>query len=217
VDVFGGYEATRVSSQAREIPANARSDPSPEALHWAWTCSALRKSASEQGFKPTPGLEPGTPSLRVKRVHGADSAISLQIARPVRRAESVEVRGSPQRSSDVFQRCSNSRPSGWGGLENRYPSLGGSRVRIPPPPLNQAVPDQGAASVRACAVSQTAALSLWKSEEGFRSPLVCRHEERRHRPLLPPSPREVGIENIDQPRPKSGSVIDSPASPWSWL
>ena len=26
---------------------------------------------------------------------------------------------------------------GYGGLENRYPSLGGSRVRIPPPPLNQ--------------------------------------------------------------------------------
>src|SRR4051794_19408383 len=25
-----------------------------------------------------------------------------------------------------------------GGLENRYPSLGGSRVQIPPPPLNQA-------------------------------------------------------------------------------
>src|SRR6266545_2197337 len=25
-----------------------------------------------------------------------------------------------------------------GGLENRYPSLGGSRVQIPPPPLHQA-------------------------------------------------------------------------------
>src|SRR3954451_23818834 len=25
-----------------------------------------------------------------------------------------------------------------GGLENRYPSLGGSRVQIPPPPLNRA-------------------------------------------------------------------------------
>src|ERR671923_29770 len=57
--------------------------------------------------KPTPGLEPGTPSLRVKRVRGAHSAIYLQIARSVRSAESVEVRRSPQRSGDVFQRCSN--------------------------------------------------------------------------------------------------------------
>jgi hypothetical protein len=35
-----------------------------------------------------------------------------------------------------------------GGLENRYPSLGGSRVQIPPPPLYQAetrtvTPDAG--------------------------------------------------------------------------
>ena len=29
-----------------------------------------------------------------------------------------------------------------GGLENRYPSLGGSRVQIPPPPLDQAVSAQ---------------------------------------------------------------------------
>src|SRR6266540_5334359 len=50
-------------------------------------------------------IEPGTPSLRVKRVYGADSAIFLQNARSVRWNESVEVRESPQRSSDVFQRC----------------------------------------------------------------------------------------------------------------
>ena len=62
--------------------------------------------------KPTPGLEPGTPSLRVKRVHGADSAISLQSGRSIRAAESVGVHGSPQRSSDVFQRCSNRSTSG---------------------------------------------------------------------------------------------------------
>jgi hypothetical protein len=57
--------------------------------------------------EPTPGLEPGTPSLRVKRVEQADSAISLQMRESCETAESVEVRGSPQRSSDVFQRCSN--------------------------------------------------------------------------------------------------------------
>jgi hypothetical protein len=57
--------------------------------------------------KPTPGLEPGTPSLRVKRVSLADRAISLQIRGSSQTAESVEVRRSPQRSSDVFQRCSN--------------------------------------------------------------------------------------------------------------
>jgi hypothetical protein len=58
-------------------------------------------------LEPTPGLEPGTPSLRVKRVYCADSVISLQIVRSVRAAESVDVHRSPQRSSDVFQRCSN--------------------------------------------------------------------------------------------------------------
>ena len=58
-------------------------------------------------LEPTPGLEPGTPSLRVKRVSHADSAISLQMRESCETAESAEVRRSPQRSSDVFQRCSN--------------------------------------------------------------------------------------------------------------
>jgi hypothetical protein len=32
-----------------------------------------------------------------------------------------------------------------GGLENRYPSLGGSRVQIPPPPLTRPFPQNGTA------------------------------------------------------------------------
>jgi hypothetical protein len=58
-------------------------------------------------LKPTPGLEPGTPSLRVKRVYLADFAICLQMPESRQTTKSVEVRRSPQRSSDVFQRCSN--------------------------------------------------------------------------------------------------------------
>ena len=58
-------------------------------------------------LEPTPGLEPGTTSLRVKRVYLADFAICLQMPESRQTTKSVEVRRSPQRSSDVFQRCSN--------------------------------------------------------------------------------------------------------------
>jgi hypothetical protein len=61
--------------------------------------------------KPTPGLEPGTPSLRVKRVQLADSAIPCK-------CEGVRdrrVRRSPRKST-ALQRCVptvfQSRPSG---------------------------------------------------------------------------------------------------------
>jgi hypothetical protein len=51
----------------------------------------------------------GDPSLRVKRVQLVEPRISLQIRESCETAESVEVHRSPQRSSDVFQRCSNLR------------------------------------------------------------------------------------------------------------
>jgi hypothetical protein len=54
--------------------------------------------------KPTPGLEPGTPSLRVKRVCLTDFAISLQMRKWCETAESVEVHRSPQKST-ALQRC----------------------------------------------------------------------------------------------------------------
>src|SRR6266542_1556744 len=41
-----------------------------------------------------------------------------------------------------------------GGLENRYPSLGGSRVQIPPPPFNQASLESRPAAVWWFAVSR---------------------------------------------------------------
>jgi hypothetical protein len=57
------------------------------------------------------------------------------------------------------------------GLENRFGPLGPTRVQIPPPPLNQAAPGPGAASVLAPTVSRTATLSPWKSVEVRRNPL----------------------------------------------
>jgi hypothetical protein len=49
------------------------------------------------------------------------------------------------------------------GLENRYPSLGGSRVRIPPPPLDEAVPGADLCLPPAPDGPHTAALSPLKS------------------------------------------------------
>ena len=86
-------------SASKELPSVRRGTVAEPPEQW--------KNPAREGAKPTPGLEPRTPSLRVKRVYSAESAISLQIARSVRGVESAEVRGIPQRSSDVFQRCSN--------------------------------------------------------------------------------------------------------------
>jgi hypothetical protein len=49
------------------------------------------------------------------------------------------------------------------GLENRYPSLGGSRVQIPPPPLNQAVRRPVAGTQAAAGCFLTAAVDSWES------------------------------------------------------
>jgi hypothetical protein len=89
---------------------------------------------------------------------------------------SGERRGSRLRLTTVcggsFLARRGGRADECGGLENRYPSLGGSRVRIPPPPLNQAVPGKEAASVRVRAVSQTATRSPCKSVDVSGSPLI---------------------------------------------
>jgi hypothetical protein len=60
------------------------------------------------------------------------------------------------------------------GLENRYPSSGGSRVRIPPPPLTKRVPASEPASRMIVHGFPTAALRPWKSVEVQRSPLAAR-------------------------------------------
>jgi len=57
--------------------------------------------------KPTPGLEPGTPSLRVKRVYSPISQSACKIDGSALTPDSVQLHRTPQRSSDVFQRCSN--------------------------------------------------------------------------------------------------------------
>jgi hypothetical protein len=104
-----------------------------------------QKKALQRSLKPTPGLEPGTPSLRVKIRQGPES-IRVHQSPMVRRVTALSAgpRGT-LRSTAVFARCSRASPRALrrrlrslgerGGLENRYPSLGGSRVRIPPPPL----------------------------------------------------------------------------------
>jgi hypothetical protein len=123
--------------------------------------------------KPTPGLEPGTPSLRVKRVQLADPAISLQTGMSFETPKSVEVERSPQRSSDVFQRCSN-RPSGMRRSRKPLEVTGLSRVRIPPLRSTKRFLLKEPLPRNVLAVLQTATLSPRKSVDVYRSPLAWR-------------------------------------------
>jgi hypothetical protein len=97
------------------MPANGAT--SLEALEYAFAgmCS---KRAGPQRHRAKPfsavnrpkadaRTRTGDPFIRVKRVYLADFAICLQMPESRQTTKSVEVRRSPQRSSDVFQRCSN--------------------------------------------------------------------------------------------------------------
>src|SRR5262249_37661690 len=56
--------------------------------------------------EPTPGLEPGTPSLRVNAPAFSDLSICMEDDSLAACSRSPELRGTPRSSSDVFQRCS---------------------------------------------------------------------------------------------------------------
>src|SRR5438876_4283922 len=74
---------------------------------------------------------------KVRPRHGASIAtfrgyafgVSRVCAAPARSVAAAEAIGWAPRRGGRAVEC--------GGLENRYPSLGGSRVQIPPPPLEQ--------------------------------------------------------------------------------
>jgi hypothetical protein len=109
--------------------------------------------------------------------------------------------------------------------------IGGSRVRIPPPPLNQAVHLFDSARPRRCAVSKTAALSPSKSVDGCGSPLTAsasgaqlahrrRPPTKRHDDARSPTsgrqgrvpPNQLIRENSRQRVPES-SRVRTPAQP----
>src|ERR1700758_2586220 len=64
--------------------------------------------------------------------------------------------------------CAHARRGGraveCGGLENRYPSLGGSRVQIPPPPLHALAVDDEVGEVRRALADLPPALDLGPDE-----------------------------------------------------
>jgi hypothetical protein len=75
---------------------------------FAGMCSIQARPHGREAKRFFPANEPKADArTRVKRVQLADSAISLQIHRSVRTLDSVQLHRTPQRSSDVFQRCSN--------------------------------------------------------------------------------------------------------------
>ncbi len=97
----------------------------------------------------------------------------------LRRRESLRDAGVSQTGDTMGERYASAddAPEGWqsGRMRRSRKPLevtGLSRVRIPPPPLNQAVPGRGAASVQVRAVFQTATLRPPKSVDVAGSPLV---------------------------------------------
>ena len=82
------------------------------------------------GSQSRPLSRPGTPGRRMA-------------SRPERPSAQAPTHSRRTPGWRIYWRIRRKDPANTnvlGGLENRYPSLGGSRVRIPPPPLNQAVP-----------------------------------------------------------------------------
>jgi len=91
-------------------------------------------------FRPEKSARASGASMTTFR--GYDSGVPRVCAKPARSVAATDALGwSAHRRGGRAVEC--------GGLENRYPSLGGSRVQIPPPPL---YPGK---SARACGASMT--------------------------------------------------------------